>query len=202
MSRVDGLPPIVRSAVRGIGSSGRRVRCLIRRADAASRRRAASRTSGGRRLRLVVLAAVAVVLLAGVTVLSVLVERADEVDLARSVGLDQARQRTEQILSYSPQTADADIGRAREGVTGAFADQFGNLLSQLVQPSLASGLTTHTKVTDASVISAEPGQMTALLFLEQTATAPGQQPRVQPSRARVTMTSVAGQWLISDLQSR
>lgn len=140
--------------------------------------------------------------LAAIGVLGVMLERRHEVDVARGKGLDQARQRTEQILSYAPQSAAADVSRAREGVTSPFADQFDALLEQLVQPALARGISTQTKVTEASVVSASADRVETLMFLEQTAAAPGQQPRVTPSRARVTVTSVAGLWLISDLESR
>lgn len=192
----------VRRAWDAAGAGARALIGPLVRARRAAERRALARSPRGRTVRLALLAALVVVVLAAVAVLGVMLERRHAVDAARSEGLDQARLRTEQVLSYTPQTAAQDVGRARENVTGPFADQFGALLDQLVQPALGRGLTTRTKVIEASVVSATSDRVETLMFLEQTAFAPGQQPRVTPSRARVTVSPVAGQWLISDLESR
>jgi Mce-associated membrane protein len=185
-----------------IGAGARALVRPVVRARQAAERRALARSPRARTVRLALLGAVVVAALVAVGVLGVMLQHRHAVDVARVEGLDQARQRTEQVLSYTPQTAAQDVERAREGVTGPFADQFGSLLDQLVQPALARGLSTQTRVTQASVVSADGDRVEALLFLEQTATAPGQQPRVTPSMARVTASSVAGQWLISGLESR
>jgi Mce-associated membrane protein len=56
-------------------------------------------------------------------------------------------------------------------------------------------------VLNAAVIDAQPDQVRALLFVNQTSTTTGApEPRTAANQVRVTMTAVDGQWLISDLQ--
>ena len=54
---------------------------------------------------------------------------------------------------------------------------------------------------NVAVTDAAPGEVDVQFFLNQSATAAGDQPRPTPSAAHVHATEVAGQWLISDLIS-
>jgi Mce-associated membrane protein len=159
----------------------------------------------GRRRRTVLLAGLAVgafLLVAAGAVALLTVLPSHDARSTRDAALDAARQRTAQVLSFSPTTVDADLDRARESVTGEFGDQFRGLLSEIVDPAVRRGITTTTTVTHAGVVSVDADHVRALLYLDQAAqSASDPAPRVTHSRVDVTMQDVAGQWLIADLKN-
>ncbi|GAA4546441.1 hypothetical protein [Pseudonocardia xishanensis] len=155
-----------------------------------------------RRLLLVIAALVAALaVIAAVTFAALTAYRSHITDTARTEATEAARTSVAQVLSYSPQTVDADMARARENVTGDFATEFNGLLGSLVQPAVTQGLTTTTTATRAGVVEASPSQVQVLLYLEQRTTRPDTQPTANASKALVTMTDVDGRWLISDLRT-
>jgi Mce-associated membrane protein len=116
--------------------------------------------------------------------------------------LAAARTATAQVLSYSAPTLDADLARSRSMISGVFAAKFAQLADTVIVPAVKQqNLTTKANVLRAAVIDAQPEQVRALLFVNQSSTMAGApEPRTAANQVRVTMTKVDGQWLISDLQ--
>ncbi|MEU7812263.1 hypothetical protein [Pseudonocardia sp. NPDC049154] len=155
-----------------------------------------------RRLVVIVALSVAVLALAGAALYAgVTSYRSHLADTARVEATTAAETAVAEVLSYAPQTIDADMNRARGNVTGDFATQFNGLLGSLVQPAVAQGLTTTTTASRAAVVDASPRQVQVLLYLQQRTEKPGAQPGSNASKALVTMSEVDGRWLISDLRT-
>jgi Mce-associated membrane protein len=121
---------------------------------------------------------------------------------AQDEALAAARSATAQVLSYSAPTLDADLARSRSMISGLFAAKFAQLADNVIVPAVKEqNLATKAVVLNAAVIDAQPDQVRALLFVNQTSTMTGApEPRTAANQVRVTMTAVDGQWLISDLQ--
>jgi Mce-associated membrane protein len=130
-----------------------------------------------------------------------MVEPTARLDQARADGLAAARSRTQELLSYTPSSLDADLAHARDGVSGDFAAQFGQLQAQLIVPAVRAGLSTRATVVRASVVRAERDRVVTLLFLDQRSTKEGTAPTVTPSRLEVTVVRVGGQWLVADMRN-
>ena len=121
---------------------------------------------------------------------------------AQDEALAAARTATAQVLSYSAPTLDSDLARSRSMISGVFAAKFAQLADNVIVPAVKEqSLATKAVVLNAAVIDAQPDQVRALLFVNQTSTMAGApEPRTAANQVRVTMTAVDGQWLISDLQ--
>jgi Mce-associated membrane protein len=147
---------------------------------------------------LVVLTAVAA---AAVVVLGLAHQRVQEIADARFDAVTQARQRVAEVLSYNADTVDADIDRARQSTAGSFAQYYVPFAQRAIAPAVRQARTTSvTVVSRAAAVSASPDTVVIVVFLDQRTTSKDQpQPRTTSSTARVTMTKVAGQWLISEL---
>lgn len=164
--------------------------------------RRAARVSPKRRRVTVVVLAVLVVLVGGATaVLGVAAHRAAQLDQARFDAVTQARLRVAQLLSYNAKTIDADIDRARQDTAGAFAQYYTPFAQQAIAPAVRQdGTSSVAVVSRAAAVSVTPDTVVVLVFIDQQAASTAQpQPRSTSSTARVTMTDIAGQWLISDL---
>lgn len=123
-------------------------------------------------------------------------------DVARAESVDAARDLVPALLSYHAASLDADVARARDLVTGPFADEYTRLLDQVVVPATRTGqLSTDARATRVAVVSAEPGQARLLVFVDQSTTSPSEpRPATTSSRATVDLTEVDGRWLVSGLQ--
>jgi Mce-associated membrane protein len=168
--------------------------------DAVARR--GSRLSHrGRVSTLVVLGVVAAALLVGVIALGVVHQRNEEIGVARGEGQQAAESLTTQVLSYNAPTIDQDAARAKGLLAGGFQDEFGSLLDQVIVPRAREGaVRTHATVTGSAVVSAQPGALTALLFVNQETTSnQSPTPVVSGSRVRVTVVQEDGEWKVSEL---
>ncbi|HTF50849.1 MAG TPA: hypothetical protein VK735_25690 [Pseudonocardia sp.] len=110
-----------------------------------------------------------------------------------------AREAAVAMLSYDYRTVDGQLAKASELVTGPFQGEFRNVTSTLVAPAAKQKqVSTHAQVVAASVVAAAPGQVTTLLFLNQTTQGAGlPAPSISGSRVRLSMTEVAGRWLVA-----
>jgi Mce-associated membrane protein len=121
---------------------------------------------------------------------------------AQDAALEAARTSTTQVLSYDSKTLDADLARSRSLISGAFAAKFEELASGVIEPAVKQqSLGTKATVARSAVIDAQPDQVRALLFVNQSTTV-GADPTAHTAsnQVRVTMTWTDGRWLISDLQ--
>jgi len=121
---------------------------------------------------------------------------------SQDAALAAARADTEQVLSYSPRSVQADLAASRKLVSGDFAAKFDQLATQVILPATQSqGLSTKAKVVRAAVVDATADQAHLVLFVDQSTTAKDQTgAQTSSNQVGVTMTLTGGQWLISDLQ--
>lgn len=149
----------------------------------------------------VVPAVLAVAAVAATVLLFLARQRAEDIEAARFDAVAQARQRVAEVLSYSAATIDADIERARQNTAGAFAQYYVPFAQKAIAPAVRqAGTTSVSVVSRAAAVSASPDSVVVVVFIDQRTSSKVQpDPRGTSSTARVTMTNVAGQWLISEL---
>lgn len=189
------MTAVGRTVGRGVTATGRGLAGRVNAADANPR--------VGLRARLVVgLALAALVLAAGVGALYHQVQRAQAVEQARTAAVGAAKSHVANLLSYNYKNLGQDLAQAKALTTGRFQSKYVRLSSGVVAPSAKKQqLVTRTRVVSASVVSAEPQQVVALLFVNQATTSKKiESPKVDRSRVRATMTKVDGRWLVSGLE--
>lgn len=164
------------------------------RLSAAAVRRSPRRT-------LTVLCAVAVVLSAAATGLSVAAAADGSVDAARAQALDAGQRDIATLLSYDHRTVDSARAERTDLVTGKFRDDYARLITDTVAPAAkARKLVTRTDVVSRSVIDGDSDHMNLLLFLNQASQPEGaQEPILSGSRVRVAMERVDGGWRVADM---
>ncbi|WP_431950381.1 hypothetical protein [Nocardia lijiangensis] len=120
---------------------------------------------------------------------------------AEQAAKNSAESRIPRVLSYDFNTMDREFASATDNLTGTFRADFDRLSSSVIVPAAhRDSIITRAKVVGTSVVTADPGKVTLLLFLDQETTSTKYQgPRLDGSRVRVVMTKVADQWLISDI---
>lgn len=149
----------------------------------------------------VVLAVLVLAAGSATTVLGIAAHRAQQINEARFDAVTQARQRVAEILTYSANTIDADIDRARQDTAGAFAEYYAPFAQRAIAPAVRdAGTSSIAVVSRAAAVSATPDTVVVIVFIDQQTSSKAQpQPRSTSSTALVTMTKVAGQWLVSEL---
>lgn len=172
--------------------------------------RSASRVTGRQssgavalRTRVVVAAVVLVLALsAGVAGLLLELNRLAAVEHARSAGLNAAKSHAQEILAYDYRTIEEDIVRARNGTTGKFRRDYAATAERLVPYAQEQKVVVKAAVLSASVVSAETDRVTVLLFVNQGTTKKGQEEtKVDLNRVRMTLNSVDGKWLVSNVEA-
>jgi Mce-associated membrane protein len=164
--------------------------------------RAAGLSARAKRVTLAVLVGLVVLTVAGSAVLGWRAASDAAVDRAETQALDAARTKMPIVLSYRAESLADDLGRAREQLTGQFAQEYEQIASSVISPATTSQqITTTATVSRAAVISAAADRVETLLFVNQSTTSKDQPtPQNTASQVRVTLTRSAGQWLISDVQ--
>lgn len=193
MKSTGGVRPKLRGIRQRLGAIRRVPSALARRADRASVRK--------RRVSLVLLLVLVVAVVSAATVLGFAAERAQSTADARVAATAAARERVADILTYRADTIEADIERARQNTAGAFAETYEKFAQRVIGPGVReAGTSSVPTVKRAAAVSASPDSVVVLVFIDQRTSSKKQpQPRTTPSTARVTMTKIAGQWLISKL---
>ena len=121
---------------------------------------------------------------------------------AASESVAVARDTTIVILSYSPETVDAQLNGARDRLTGSFLEAYTKLVNDVVIPGAKEKkISAAAKVPAAASVSADDQHAVVLVFVNQTVTVaadPGKSaPSTTNSSVRVTMDKVDGRWLVS-----
>lgn len=102
------------------------------------------------------------------------------------------------LLSYSPDSLSRDVTNAKSHLTDDFQDYYKRFTEQVVAPTAQRGLTTSARVVRAAVAELHPGSAVVLVFINQkTASRDKAEPLQTGSSVRVTLTKVAGSWLIA-----
>lgn len=118
---------------------------------------------------------------------------------AATAAVESASSATATLLSYAPETIDADLAAARSVMTGEFATYYGGFTSQVVAPAARErGVKAQAHVIDSALMELRPDHAKVLVFLKQeTASRERPEAAVTASSVAVTVTKVGGTWLIS-----
>ncbi len=151
------------------------------------------------RFRLLALGAVLVAV--GMAVVAGLqAQRAAETSDARADALEAAKIRVPVLLSYDKATLAEDLDRALDQTTGSFADDYEQILTEVVEPTAQRrGISTDASISAAGVVSGDRDEVVVLLFLTQTTTGKGDRSSVSGSRVEVTMERDGDEWKIAGL---
>lgn len=153
-----------------------------------------------------VVAALVLCVLASLAVVDVLTwrqaARAQEAASAGEQALDEAGERVPHLLTYSWSSLAEDFARANRMTTGAFHDEYAQVLDEVVAaPARKQKIVTRVAVDHAGLVSSAEDEAVVLVFLTQTTRRKGSSgPVVSGSRVEVTMRHVAGEWLIAGLE--
>ncbi|WP_431235974.1 hypothetical protein ACQ856_29725 (plasmid) [Mycolicibacterium psychrotolerans] len=102
------------------------------------------------------------------------------------------------MLSYQPDTAERDLGAARDRLAGSLKDSYESLIHDVVIPgSKQKRISAQATVPAAASVSASESHAVVLLFVDQTVTVGEQPPSDTNSRVRVTLDKVADRWLLT-----
>ncbi|MFI6367687.1 twin-arginine translocation pathway signal [Nocardia sp. NPDC050630] len=123
---------------------------------------------------------------------------ADRVENARVVAVQQARDSAVALLSYKPDTVDADVAAARHRLTGPFLGYYSKFTDDVVIPaSKEKKIATTATVSAASLMSIDGQHARVLLFVNQSTTsADGPTPAQSASSVVATLTATDDTWLI------
>ena len=102
------------------------------------------------------------------------------------------------LLSYRPETVQADLDGAKGRLTGTFLEAYTTLTHDVVIPGAQQKhISAAATVPAAASISATSDCAEVLLFVNQTLTIGQDAPTNTASSVRVTLEKVDGRWLIS-----
>jgi Mce-associated membrane protein len=126
------------------------------------------------------------------------VQSADDLALARIESVRVASEDAVALLSYKADSADKDLGAARERLTGDFKDAYTTLTREVVIPGAKEKhISAVAKVNAAASVSATANHALVLLFVNQTVTIGEGAPTDTQPVIRVTLDKVEGRWLVS-----
>ena len=113
--------------------------------------------------------------------------------------LTAAREGTEVILTYAPDTLDNDLTNAKSRLTGEFLDHYNDFTEQIVAPAARQkGIKTEANVARAAVSRITPQTATVLVFVNQVTTSKERPtPALSTSSVEVVLVREQGRWLIS-----
>ncbi len=149
----------------------------------------------------IIASAVVLVALALAAFVSLQAHRAAATSEARTDALSAAKTRVPDLLSYDKATLEEDLDRALDQTTGSFADDYEQILTEVVEPTAhRRGISTKAVISAAGVVSGDRDEVVVLLFLTQTTTAKGDRSSVSGSRVEVTMARVGDDWKIAGLK--
>ncbi|MGE2728813.1 hypothetical protein ACQI4F_04990 [Mycolicibacterium vaccae] len=159
---------------------------------------------GGRPLKLIATAAVlAVALLASAGLAAWLYTtqyRPDQEtdEAAQKVVLDAATSGTVALLSYSPESLDADFAAAKARLTGDFLSYYTQFTEQIVTPAAKEKqVKTAASVVRSGVSQMAPEKAEVLVFINQTTTSKeNPDGAFAASSVRVGMKKIDDSWLI------
>ncbi|GAA1668190.1 hypothetical protein [Fodinicola feengrottensis] len=118
---------------------------------------------------------------------------------ARTAAVAAAAVQAQTLFSYDYRHLDRDIAASRKVITGQLATDYVKTSTLVVGPqATANKAVVAATVTASSVVTAAPGQVTVLVFLNQAVQNKNVQgTRLDQYRVRMVMQKVSGKWLIS-----
>ncbi|TQK27316.1 hypothetical protein [Arthrobacter sp. SLBN-53] len=120
---------------------------------------------------------------------------------SEQAAVDAASSSTLALLSYSPETLDRDMERAKTLTTGEFQTYYTKFTAEVVAPAVRErGIMAGAQVLNAAVMEIQPDNAKVLLFLNQeTASKDRPEPSLATSSVVVSITKTDGDWRISAL---
>ena len=113
-----------------------------------------------------------------------------------------ARTAAQTILSYDYRSINSDMTKSEALTTGTFRQQYESDAPRLLGLAKRAQGVVQANVWQAGIVSASPGQVTVLLFVDQTTTqASNQTPQLSQNRVKMVMQKVGGSWLVAQLQA-
>lgn len=123
---------------------------------------------------------------------------ADSAARAGAEAEQAAKNGTVAILSYTPETAEATLGAARDRLTGTFRDSYSSLTHDVVIPAAKQrSISATATVADAAVVSASVNHALILVFVNQAITMGTDAPSSSNSVVEVSLDRSGDRWLIS-----
>ncbi|ORV69336.1 hypothetical protein AWC09_12960 [Mycolicibacter hiberniae] len=117
---------------------------------------------------------------------------------AAAQSVQTATEATIAMLSYRPETVDSASAAAADGMTGAFRDEYTQLIKEVVAPGAKQQhISTVVTVPAAASVTASARHAVVLLFVDQATTIGNGPPTMSASSVRVTLDKVGGRWLVS-----
>lgn len=121
-----------------------------------------------------------------------------EAQVAATESVAAARETATRILSYQPDSVDAELNGARDLLTGTFLDSYTKLINDVVIPGAKQKkISAVAVVAAAASMSASPSHAEVLVFINQAVTIANDAPTNTASSVRVTLDKVGGRWLVS-----
>lgn len=103
------------------------------------------------------------------------------------------------MLTYKPDTVDADLTAPRARLVGKFRDSYTSLTNDVVIPGAKKEkVSAVATVPAAAVVAASADHAVVLVFVNQVTVVGAQAPTDTASRVKVTLEKVGDQWLVSD----
>ncbi|CAN5876977.1 hypothetical protein BH10ACT9_BH10ACT9_44670 [soil metagenome] len=121
---------------------------------------------------------------------------------AEESALQAAKDGAVALLSYAPDTLDADLTAAKSHLTGEFLTYYSKFTDQIVKPAATEKkVQTTASVVRAAVSDMQPDTATVLAFINQTTvSAERPDPALANSSVLINLTKVDGTWLISEFK--
>lgn len=126
------------------------------------------------------------------------------VEAARGQAQAAAESAAVTVLSYDYRRLDRDFARAKDLLTGPFADDYATTTESVVRPSAEEVKAVVTAEVAASSVVRAPSdrRVVVLLFVNQTTTSTRVDgPKIDLNRVRMTMTRVGQQWRVSGIDA-
>lgn len=151
-----------------------------------------------RSILVLALLAVSAVVLATVYVTQYQVDRQTG-PAAEQAAVAAATSGTVDLLSYAPETIDADLATAKSQMTGEFLTYYGKFTTDVVAPAVRDrGVKASARAVDAALMEIHPTDAKVLVFLNQeTVSRERLEPAFTASSVIVSLVKVDGKWLIS-----
>jgi Mce-associated membrane protein len=170
----------------------------------------AANEHGGRRTRragvtrLVVFTVLPVVLLAltcGAAVVKYYHATAMASSQAQVESVAVARDVTQAMLTYEPNTVDRTLVDAATRLTGPFHEEYSKLIADVVIPgSKAKQITSLASVAGAGSVAANSSHAVVMVYVNQTVTIGSSTPTDTASVIRVTLDKLQDKWLVSKFE--
>jgi Mce-associated membrane protein len=121
-------------------------------------------------------------------------------DAVRQAATDAAEGGAVAVLSYSPDTLDRDIAKAKSHLTGNFLAYYNKFTDAIMADAAQQQqVKTTAQVAEAAMSDLHPDSAVVLVFVNKITSSKHQpSPTMTPATVRVTLTKVNGSWLISE----